>query len=102
MSDPEWMTEAEQKFLEVEGHEAVAWEHFGDMMAERGEHQVQAVEMRRDEPSSEGPSPNNDVVITTVLAASSDILVAALKTSTNQRWLVEAVVFAIGMFFKSI
>jgi hypothetical protein len=39
------MAEAGQRLLEVEGREAVPWEHFGDLLMERGEFQIQAVEM---------------------------------------------------------
>jgi hypothetical protein len=67
-----WMTEADKKMLEVEGHEPVPWERFGDLSAERGEHQIRAAEMRRDDDFSVVPSPHNDVITSTVLVVWRD------------------------------
>jgi hypothetical protein len=96
------MTEADQRLPEAEGHEAVPWKPFGDLLVERGEYQVDVVEMRKDEPTSEGPSPHNAIVTTTVLVAWSDTLISVLKKPATMWWPVEAAAFTIGMYFKSL
>jgi hypothetical protein len=99
---PELLTEADQKSLKVEGHEPVRWELFGDLLAEIGEYQVRAVELRRDGPSEDGLAPRNGLITAAVLAAWSVLLVAAVKKSTMRVWPVKVGAYTMGTFFKSL
>jgi hypothetical protein len=92
MSDAERMSETDQRMLEVEGHEAVLWGHFGDLLVERGEHQVNLVEMRRDEERL-GASGFGGMV------GYADF---GIDRPTTQWWPVEAAAITIGMYFRSL
>jgi hypothetical protein len=89
--------ESGQENVQAEGHDVVPWEYCGRLLEERREYQVQTVELRRDKPCSVAPSSYNDVVTSTVLVASSNMLAAIQKRPGMQRWPME-----LGLFFKSL
>jgi hypothetical protein len=80
------MMEAHKKVLDVESHEAVPCEHLGRLMEESGESRIVAVEMKRYEECSVSPTPDSDVMVSTVLMTWSETLISARKTSGMQDW----------------
>jgi hypothetical protein len=57
------MTDADRFMSRVEEHQPVPWEQFGELLAERGEMDVGAVQLRRFEDSTVPPGPSNDVMV---------------------------------------
>jgi hypothetical protein len=96
------MTLADQHLLKFHNHIPRPWSEFGSALEASGERRLKAMEMRRNEPRSELPSPFNDVVTVTVIIVWSDSYVSILKAGSPNWWPVELGVLAMGYVFKAI
>jgi hypothetical protein len=96
------MTEENKHMLEVEGHQAVAWEHFRDYIQASGEMKFRVVEQKRYEECAVAPGPDSDVIVAVVLIAWTETLTRTLKVSGKEDWPIAHTGLALGALFKTI
>jgi hypothetical protein len=87
--------------LQVE-KQAVRWERFKELVSERGQMDVGAVEMRRYGDCTVGPAPDNDVIVVAVPVVWTSSLISGRKLTGMEDWPVGHSAHAIWGLFRSV
>jgi hypothetical protein len=98
----EWMTEAEKRMCKSKNLPVVPWDHSGELMADRGEPRIRAVEMRRYDKCMVSPAPDNYIIVAAVLVVWSDRLIYRLKAAAKEDLPIGQSAIALGGLFRAL